>query len=159
MQIALESQALPRVSLCLPLWNEAPSCWMSPAGLCGLLCGRFKRQGSWHTPHQIIQLICVFVSGTRKILRGRQQLNGVDVYLLVRLLYFGCKSCLHYLWGLELPGRRADDGNWDVHVTHRRSIGRVDTTLKCAMREIRVTKHIRLSARAGYCHTTTRPLW
>ena len=55
----------------------------------------------------------VFVSGTLKTLRGRQKLNGLAVYLVIRLLYFGCKDCLHYLRGPELPVRRTDDGNWD----------------------------------------------
>ena len=28
--------------------------------------------------------------------RGRRKLTGLDVYMVVRLLYFGCKGCLHY---------------------------------------------------------------
>ena len=74
----------------------------------------------------------VFVSGTLKTLRSRQKLNGLHVYLVVQLLYFGCKDGLHYLWGPELPARRTDDGNWELHVMHRSSVGWMETTLKCA---------------------------
>ena len=63
----------------------------------------------------------VFVSGTLTTRQGRQKLNGLAIYLVVRLLCilcFGCRGCWHYLWGPELPAHCTDDGNWELHVMH-----------------------------------------
>ena len=61
----------------------------------------------------------------------------------------GAKTVCTINWFPELLGR-TDNGDWEVHVMHRSSVGWLGTTLKCASTKPS-NKHISLSAigRAG----------